>query len=116
MTISPSPGRRKRRLVRPEGPSDDLLLVIRAMPVSRSAAVDQMVEVAEFSARLYVLEGEGGSRELLYGISVFAHGAGLDRAASLTVSEQRRCSWRHQSARQGGWFRGDPHRYGHTPL
>ena len=78
MTIPPSPGRRKRRLVRPEGPPDDLLLVIRAMPVSRSAAVDQMVEDAEFSARLYVLEGEGGGRELLYGISVFAHGASQD--------------------------------------
>ena len=77
MTVLPAPRGRKRRLVRPEDVPDDLLLVIRAMPADRSAAVEEMVDRAQLSASVYVFE-QSGKWHLLYGVSVFAHRPGRD--------------------------------------
>lgn len=49
------------------------MLVLRATPSDRDGAVAEMVEDAELSARQYVVEAEPGSREVLYGVSAFAH-------------------------------------------
>lgn len=48
------------------------MLVIRATPADRSAAVEEMVERALLSASVYVVE-QADQRQLLYGVSVFAH-------------------------------------------
>jgi hypothetical protein len=77
VTVPPAPRGRKRRLVRPEDVPDDLLLVIRAMPADRSAAVEEMVDRAQLSASVYVFE-QSGKWHLLYGVSVFAHRPGRD--------------------------------------
>ncbi len=74
---APPPRGRKTRLVRPEDVPDDLLLVIRAMPAQRSAAVEEMVDRAQLSASVYVVE-QSGRRHLLYGASVFARRSGGD--------------------------------------
>jgi hypothetical protein len=54
------------------------MLVIRAIPASRSAAVEEMVDQAILSSDRYVIEGEDAGKELLYGVSVFAHRDGQD--------------------------------------
>ena len=53
------------------------MLVIRAMPDNRSAAVEEMVDRAQLSASVYVVE-QSGKWHLLYGVSVFAHRPGRD--------------------------------------
>lgn len=75
--MPPASRGRKRRIVRPEDVPDDLLLVIRAMPANRSAAVEEMVDRAQLSASVYVVE-QSGKWHLLYGVSVFAHRPGRD--------------------------------------
>jgi hypothetical protein len=72
VTVPPAPRGRKKRLIRLEEPPDELMLVIRATPESRSAAVEEMVDRALLSAGVYVVERQE-RRELLYGVSVFAH-------------------------------------------
>jgi len=72
---------RKSRLVRAGDVPHDLLLVIRATPVDRDGAVAEMVEDAELSARQYVVGVAPESREVLYGVSVFAHRGSVGIAA-----------------------------------
>jgi hypothetical protein len=48
------------------------MLVIRATPANRSAAIEEMVERAQLSATVYVVE-QANQRQLLYGVSVFAY-------------------------------------------
>lgn len=83
MTTPPNARGRKHRLVRAAEEPHDVLLVIRAAPADREAAVDAMVEDAELSARQYVVEVVPGSREVLYGVSVFARRPGDEVAAVL---------------------------------
>jgi hypothetical protein len=71
------------RLVRAGETPHDLLLVIRAKPADRDRFVAAMVEDAELSARQYVVERMTGSRNVLYGVSVFARRPGVDVAAVL---------------------------------
>lgn len=78
MTVPTEPARRKRRLVRAGDAPDDLLLVIRAMPHDGVAALEEMVDLATLSAGRYVIERDDQRRELLYGVSVFAHREGQD--------------------------------------
>ena len=73
-----SPNRRKRRLIRPDGPPDDLMIVIRATPNSRTEAAEQIADSASLSARVYVIELAEGIRHVLFGVSVFAHPDGQD--------------------------------------
>lgn len=47
------------------------------MPDNRSAAVDEMVDRAQLSASVYVVQ-QSGKWHLLYGVSVFAHRLGKD--------------------------------------
>lgn len=81
MAAPPSSRGRKSRLVRVGEATPDLLLVIRATPADREDAVVEMVEGAELSARQDVVEAATGSREVLYGVSVFARRPGVDVAA-----------------------------------
>ena len=83
MTAPPSARGRKSRLVRAGEEPPDVLVVIRAAPADREAAVDAMVEDAELSARQYVAEAVLGSREVLYGVSMFARRPGVEVAAVL---------------------------------
>lgn len=78
MTVPPPPRGRKRRLIRSEDVPDDLLLMIRAMPADRSAGLDEIVDQAILSAGAYVIERANERRELLFGVSVFAHREGQD--------------------------------------
>lgn len=50
----------------------DLVVVVRAAPATVAEAVEDMVTAAEFSAETYVVERADASRELLYGVSVYA--------------------------------------------
>jgi hypothetical protein len=77
-TAGPSPGRRKHRLVRSAAPPDDLLVVIRATPNDRSAAIDAIVATAAESAGTYVVTTPDGRVEVLVGVSVFALRPGVD--------------------------------------
>lgn len=77
MTVPPAPRGRKTRLVRPGDVPDDLMLVIRAVPANRSAAVEEMADRAQLSASVYVVE-QSGKWCLLFGVSVFAHRLGRD--------------------------------------
>jgi hypothetical protein len=54
------------------------MLVIRATPANPSAAVEEMADQAILSSERYVIEREDARRELLYGVSVFAHRDGQD--------------------------------------
>ena len=54
------------------------MLVIRATPANPSAAVEEMADQAILSSERYVIEREDAGRELLYGVSVFAHRDGQD--------------------------------------
>lgn len=74
---------RKSRLVRAGEAPYDLLLVVRATPADHEGAVGELIEDAELSARQYVVEIGSGSREVLYGVSVFARRPGVEVAAVL---------------------------------
>lgn len=76
MTPPPSPRRRKVRMLRPEGPPDDMALLIRAMPASIDEAILDIAEDALESAAVYEVERLGGGRVALYGVSVFARSRG----------------------------------------
>lgn len=70
----PAPAnRRKRRLIRSDGPPDDLMMVIRATPNSRTEAAADIADSASLSAHVYIIELAEGVRHLLFGVSVFAH-------------------------------------------
>lgn len=78
MAMPPKARGRRSRLLRPGQTADDRLLVIRATPADVDGAVDEMVEDAALSARQYVIEATPGTREVLYGVSVFARRPGVD--------------------------------------
>ena len=59
-------------MVRADETPDDLVLVIRASPATRSECVADLVADAVRSGRLYAVAGSGGRREVLFGVSVFA--------------------------------------------
>lgn len=80
MAIPPSARGRKRRLVREGESPHDLVLVVRATPADRDAAIAAMAEDAGLSARQYMVETTPGAREVLYGVSVFARRPGVDVA------------------------------------
>lgn len=80
MAIPPSARGRKNRLVREGESPHDLVLVVRATPADRDRALAAMIEDADLSARQYVVEAEPGSREVLYGVSVFARRPGVEVA------------------------------------
>jgi hypothetical protein len=82
VSVPPSPRRRKVRLVRDEVP-DDTTLVVRATPVTRADTATSIAEDAGLSAEIYVIELPDGSREVLYGVSVFAHRPGTDMSEVL---------------------------------
>lgn len=71
-TTPPSPRRRKLRMVRQGEEPGDLVVVVRAAPATVAETVEDMVTAAEFSAEAYVVVQHDGTRELLYGISVYA--------------------------------------------
>jgi len=73
VSVPASPKRRKLRLVRPGDVPDDLVVVIRATPASVEEAVDDIALDALKSGRTYVILGDHGEREPLFGISVFAY-------------------------------------------
>ena len=50
----------------------DLVVVVRAAPATVAETVEDMVTAAEFSAEAYVVVRHAGTRELQYGISVYA--------------------------------------------
>ena len=72
------PRRRKVRHVRSEEAPHDLVVVVRASPANRVAAAEEMAAAAVLSAEAYVIERDDGSRELLYGVSVYARRPGAD--------------------------------------
>lgn len=76
--MPPSARGRKSRLVRAGEVPNDLLVVIRATPADREAAIDDMVEDADLSSRQYIVEVTPEDRELLYGVSVFARRPGVE--------------------------------------
>jgi hypothetical protein len=65
-------------MVRPGPPTDDLVVVIRAAPPSLGEAAADIANAARLSAEVYVLEHDAGSRELLYGVSVYARRPGVE--------------------------------------
>ena len=77
-TPPPSPYRLKVRMVRSEGPPDDLLVVVRATPGVVAAAIDAVVATAAESAGTYVVPRPGGGLEVLFGVSVYALRPGID--------------------------------------
>lgn len=72
VSIPASTGRRKTRFVRDEDPPDDLIVVVRAAGLDVDATLADMVRDARYSGESYALEGSGGDREVLFGVSVFA--------------------------------------------
>lgn len=66
-----SRGRRKVRMLRDERPPDDLVVLVRAAPASVAETVADITEAALDSSARYVV-GDEGSREILFGVSVFA--------------------------------------------
>ena len=72
VSIPASTGRRKTRFVRDEDPPDDLIVVVRAAGFDIDGSVADMVRDARYSGESYALEGSGGDREALFGVSVFA--------------------------------------------
>jgi hypothetical protein len=75
---NPSPRRRKLRLVREGEDPGDLVVVVRAAPATPAEVVEDVVTAAEFSAEAYVVAQPDGTRELLYGVSVYARRPGAD--------------------------------------
>lgn len=98
MTGPPPPRGRKTRLVRPEDVPDDLVLVVRAMPADRLAAVEEMVDRARLFASVYVVE-QFGRRHLLFGVSVFAHRPGIAVTDVLRRFPTAPMLWRRPSGR-----------------
>ena len=72
VSIPASTGRRKTRFVRDEGPPDDLVVVVRAAGFDIDGTLADMVRDARYSGESYALEGVGGDRGALFGVSVFA--------------------------------------------
>jgi hypothetical protein len=72
VSIPASTGRRKTRFVRDEDPRDDLIVVVRAAGFDVDGSVADMVRDARYSGESYALEGSGGDREVLFGVSVFS--------------------------------------------
>lgn len=72
MSIPASTGRRKTRFVRDEDPPDDLIVVVRAAGFDIDGTLADMVRDARYSGESYAIEGIGGDREVLFGVSVFA--------------------------------------------
>jgi hypothetical protein len=83
MAAPPSPRRRKQRFLRSGGAPGESLLVVRATPARRAEAVTALAADAELSARVYVVEHLETRRELLFGVSVFAHREGTQRSEVL---------------------------------
>ena len=54
------------------------MFVVRAMPAVLEVAARSISEDAELSAEIYLLDLGDGNRELLYGVSVFAHRPGVE--------------------------------------
>ena len=65
-------------MVRPDEAPDDLVVVVRATPPSLTETADDIANAARLSAEVYVLERDDGSRELLYGVSVYARRAAAE--------------------------------------
>lgn len=83
MTLPPSPGRRKLRMVRDGSPPDDLVLLIRATPSTIAETVRDIAESALDSADTYVVDHSDVGRVVLYGVSVFARQPGTEPAELL---------------------------------
>lgn len=64
-------------MVREGETPNDLVLLIRASPATRSESVADLVADATRSGRLYVLTDASGRREVLFGVSVFARRPGV---------------------------------------
>jgi hypothetical protein len=64
-------------MVREGETPDDLVLVIRASPATRSECMADFVADAVRSGRLYVVADRSGRREVLFGVSVFARRPGV---------------------------------------
>jgi hypothetical protein len=77
VTPPPSPRRRKVRMLRPDGPPDDVTLLMRATPAAVDEAVLDIAEDALESAAVYEVDRPGGERVALYGVSVFARRPGV---------------------------------------
>lgn len=58
---SPSPRRRKLRLVREGEEPADLVVVVRAAPAAAAETVEDVVRAAEFSAEAYVVAPPDGT-------------------------------------------------------
>lgn len=69
--------RRKSRLLRDERPAPDALVVLRAAAADRERTIRNAVEDAVDSGATYVVIRPDGSREVLYGSSVFAQREGV---------------------------------------
>ncbi len=63
---------------------DDLAVVIRASPATRSDCVAELVADATPSGWLYVVTEASGRREVLFGVSVFARRPGVAPIEVLT--------------------------------
>lgn len=80
-SLPPSRGR-KHRVLRPAETPDDLLVVIRATPASRDAALSSIAADARLSSKVYCV-AVADHRVVLYGVSVFAHRRGTELAEVL---------------------------------
>ncbi|HUP75646.1 MAG TPA: hypothetical protein VM282_21590 [Acidimicrobiales bacterium] len=72
MTTPTGPGRRKARLIRDEPLAGDALVVLRAAAADRSRTLRNAIADATESGLTYVIVRADGTREVLYGLSVFA--------------------------------------------
>jgi hypothetical protein len=72
VSVPPATGRRKSRLVRDDPPPDDRVVVVRATGPDRDQTVADMVRDARYSGDTYAIERPDGSRDVLFGVSVFA--------------------------------------------
>jgi hypothetical protein len=72
MSIPPSTGRRKTRLVREEAPPHDLVVLVRAAGFDLEGTLADLVRDARYSGDTYAIDRPGGRKEVLFGVSVFA--------------------------------------------
>lgn len=86
--------RRKSRLLRDEPPAADALVVLRAAAADRERTIRNAVEDAIDSGATYVVARPGGSREVLYGISVFAKREGVEVGDVLRLFPRSRSFFR----------------------
>ncbi len=88
-------------MVRPGPPHDELVVVLRATPGALDEALGNITDVALQSAAVYVIEEgvieEGGSRHVLFGVSVFAVLMGAPRSTPSSASMPRRPTSRPRS-------------------